>query len=772
MKRVYITVIAIISLATAIAQWQGSLPASVQLFLNDSKEQHFTPSTLLNGVNESMLTPYAPPYIQDGVEMVDAFIDIANPGVIESLKTHGVIVNCEFDGFVTAQIPVSMLETVSNINGVTDVEISKIMEFCTDSTLSVTHAGQVLNGMQYGLPQAYDGTGVIIGVIDTGFDYQHLTYKQADNDSITRIVRVYDPEDTTGHPAIVGTSTLRGSIFMGEQIDTLTTDALGATHGTHTSSIAAGKHVDCYSGMAPGSEIVLCSSRTLNVGISETQVANCIKYIFAYADSVGKPCVISVSVSTSNGPHDGKDKISKAVAQNVGPGRIFVVSAGNTGSSSVYCYGPSTLYKPFNMLIGFDYPDCDESYYYRYTWLDTWVRTKGARPIVKFHILDKIDKRIVWESQQINLTTTIDASEFSDFYEPDFSKDTVGYLYAMVALATGVGKYEIVSKINNLRSKASYYDPVQGKTCSRYQIGISVYPPKVMYPTQTDSCYIDSWICTSQGILSNYNSVVYMDSITEQGDTIPYPVSDYYAIPNNRCSIGTYAVSDSVISAGAYVARRSHYSLNEDRMIYDYTTSLHDAPKFSSFELEGYGPTGQALPTISAPGLFVIAAGSRYSYFNWNISQLDLVMRKNGFPWGAMTGTSMAAPTVAGIIAQWLQINPNLSPGDIKRIFAETAIKDEFTSGARFGPYGKIDAMAGAKYLLGINGDVEMMKGDLNNDGFVNITDVTLMINYLLTDDATGINLFAANINDDEFININDLTWLIDILLTQEDMDL
>ena len=132
----------------------------------------------------------------------------------------------------------------------------------------------------------------------------------------------------------------------------------------------------------------------------------------------------------------------------------------------------------------------------------------------------------------------------------------------------------------------------------------------------------------------------------------------------------------------------------------------------------------------------------------------------------------MAAPTVAGIIAQWLQINPNLSPGDIKRIFAETAIKDEFTSGARFGPYGKIDAMAGAKYLLGINGDVEMMKGDLNNDGFVNITDVTLMINYLLTDDATGINLFAANINDDEFININDLTWLIDILLTQEDMDL
>lgn len=767
MKRVYLTTIAIITLATAIAQWQGSLPASVKLFMNDRKENRFTTSALMKGVNETSLSPYAPPYIQDGVEMVDAFIDIANHGVIEALKAKGVIINCEFDDFVTAQIPVDLLETVSTMNGVVDVEISKMMEFCTDSTLRVTHAGEVLNGIQYGLPQAYDGTGVIVGVIDAGFDYQHLTYKQADNDSITRIVRVYDPENSTGHPAIVGTNTLRGSLFMGEQIDTLTTDAIG-THGTHTSSIAAGKNVEGYSGMAPGADIVLCTSRTLNIGISETQVANSIKYIYAYADSVGKPCVISVSVSTSNGSHDGKDRISKAVAQCVGPGRIFVVAAGNTGASNVYCSGPSTMDKPFSFLAGYSNNKTDDSYYYRYTWFDSWIRVKSVRPIIKFHILDKIDKRIVWESQPIDLSTTIDASEFSDFFEPDYTMDSVGYLYAMAAM-TSTGKYEVMSRINNLKSKGSYYDAAQDKMCGRYQIGVSIYPPKIMYPNQADSCFVDSWVCTSQGLVSNYNSVVYMDSITAEGDTVPNPVRDYYAYPNNRCSIGTYACSDSTISAGAYVARLSHYALNEDRMIYNYGTTLYNAPTFSSFEMEGWGPTGQVLPTISAPGQFVIAAGSRYSYFITNPSQLDLVMLKNGFPWGAMSGTSMAAPTVAGIIAQWLQINPNLSPSDIKHIFAETAIKDEFTSGVRFGPYGKIDALAGARYLLGISDDDEPKIGDLNNDGFVNIKDVTLLINYLLTDDASEINLNAADLSDDEFINIKDLTMLINLLLTQEE---
>ena len=168
--------------------------------------------------------------------MIDAFIEIENKAVIDRLRQNGIIVNCEFDGFVTAMIPMDRLSMISTIPGVIDVEISKMLDFCTDSTLRLTRAGEVLNGIDAGLPQAYDGSGVIIGIIDAGFDYQHEAFRTEDK-SRSRIVRVYDSENETGHTAIAGNETLPGSVFMGEQIDTLTTDCEG-THGTHTASIA------------------------------------------------------------------------------------------------------------------------------------------------------------------------------------------------------------------------------------------------------------------------------------------------------------------------------------------------------------------------------------------------------------------------------------------------------------------------------------------------------------------------------------------------------
>ena len=58
--------------------------------------------------------------------------------------------------------------------------------------------------------------------------------------------------------------------------------------------------------------------------------------------------------------------------------------------------------------------------------------------------------------------------------------------------------------------------------------------------------------------------------------------------------------------------------------------------------------------------------------------------------------------------------------------------------------------------------------GDLNHDGALTIKDVTLLINYLLTDDATGICTVCANVNGDDKISISDVTALINILLTSE----
>ena len=67
---------------------------------------------------------------------------------------------------------------------------------------------------------------------------------------------------------------------------------------------------------------------------------------------------------------------------------------------------------------------------------------------------------------------------------------------------------------------------------------------------------------------------------------------------------------------------------------------------------------------------------------------------------------------------------------------------------------------------LGMKAQSQVIRGDVNWDGFVTIDDVTVLINYLLTDDATGINVSNADINIDGQINITDVTVLINYLLT------
>lgn len=60
---------------------------------------------------------------------------------------------------------------------------------------------------------------------------------------------------------------------------------------------------------------------------------------------------------------------------------------------------------------------------------------------------------------------------------------------------------------------------------------------------------------------------------------------------------------------------------------------------------------------------------------------------------------------------------------------------------------------------------VTVVMGDVNGDGVVNIADVTKLIDYLLEEDATGLNLDAADMKEDGVINIADVTALIDYLL-------
>jgi len=63
-------------------------------------------------------------------------------------------------------------------------------------------------------------------------------------------------------------------------------------------------------------------------------------------------------------------------------------------------------------------------------------------------------------------------------------------------------------------------------------------------------------------------------------------------------------------------------------------------------------------------------------------------------------------------------------------------------------------------------GKSSFLRGDVNGDGQVKISDVTALINYLLSGDASAINLDAADCNQNGEIKIADVTALINYLLS------
>ena len=201
-----ITSVAVIMalLLTAInVQAQRILPLTVKQFLDEQAFTNHLPPPVRSTYHFSQ---FFPPRMIDGQEMVDAFIAVDDMSAIDKLQQAGVVVNCCFEGFVTAQIPVDDLIGICEMPCVRDIEISRKMTLCTDSTLNVTHAGQVLDGINNGLPQSYDGTGVIIATLDVGYDYQHLAFRRSDNPAVTRIKRVYSTTGQDTLPALTTTS--------------------------------------------------------------------------------------------------------------------------------------------------------------------------------------------------------------------------------------------------------------------------------------------------------------------------------------------------------------------------------------------------------------------------------------------------------------------------------------------------------------------------------------------------------------------------------------
>ena len=66
---------------------------------------------------------------------------------------------------------------------------------------------------------------------------------------------------------------------------------------------------------------------------------------------------------------------------------------------------------------------------------------------------------------------------------------------------------------------------------------------------------------------------------------------------------------------------------------------------------------------------------------------------------------------------------------------------------------------------------VEATDGDVNNDALVDVADVTATASYILGDEVDPFIFAAADINADGKINVTDIVLLVNIILTQDDND-
>ncbi|MGA9348455.1 MAG: S8 family peptidase [Anaerolineae bacterium] len=94
-----------------------------------------------------------------------------------------------------------------------------------------------------------------------------------------------------------------------------------------------------------------------------------------------------------------------------------------------------------------------------------------------------------------------------------------------------------------------------------------------------------------------------------------------------------------------------------------------DVPYFSA-----RGPTlaGDHKPDILAPGRKIISLYALNSYLDGALPG-RLMLSGLGRPYFRLTGTSMAAPVVSGVVALLLQKKPNLKPDQVKYILTKTA---------------------------------------------------------------------------------------------------
>lgn len=595
---------------------------------------------------------------------LSAFVKFNDASVIDSIKQLGVEVGTVAGNILTARIPVDAVDSVAALQGVDVIEAAQKVTLAMDSSRILTNVDKVQAG-QAPLTMPFLGKGVVVADIDAGLDFGHPDFYTSDRKTL-RLKRVWLQADTVGGtvPAKFG----YGKEFTTpEAILKKGTDLSSYAHSSHVLGIAAGADTtngNPYYGIAREADLVFTTFGSVDTGI-----ADAMKYVFNYADSVGEPAVINMSLGTQMGPHDGTSLRDQIADQLAGPGHIFVGSAGNDGLVDAHVSKSFTADND-TLLIGIAFA---ESLNMAGSGEMQFWGDEGKSFKIKVCTIDKTTLQPVYQSRAFNASRSYSGSVV--LQKP----------YDMAS-----GSFDIVTQTS----------PLNNRPTAHITLNLSDYKP---------------------------GKVIAIMVIGEPGTTVHGWANNNYCcfrkwnekmdLPDNKYQTGEIGgVGKNVITVGAYVTRPFVRTVSGDTLNNGGSAGwtqgfpLHDIAPFSN-----QGPTldGRMKPDISAPGSYIISALNSFSYSD--ASYVLMGKEKwNGrtYGYGAMQGTSMSAPQVAGIIATWLEANPTLTTEQIRETLKDTAIKDKYTGDVQNNTwgYGKIDAYAGLVYILKNFSSVEQVK--------------------------------------------------------------
>ena len=578
---------------------------------------------------------------------VSAIVELAEGHNPQELRAYGVSVNSSAGNILTVRIPVKRFAELAESGICKTIDVGRKMTTMMDNVRENLGIDRIHLGLN--LPQGFDGSGVVVGVIDIGFQYCHPSFYDSTG-TILRVKRVWNQKDSVG-TAPAGYD--YGSEYTTEaQMMAVFTDDSAQAHGTHVAGTAAGCGAPSgdgtkYKGIAPGADLVFVPTQ-----LTVATILDAIQYIYNYAHSVGKPCVINMSFGSLDGPHDGTSAEERYVAsfvQQHPDSLALVCSAGNNGNNNVHI---SKQFTTNDTMLTTQLSKETLSASDPESWVDFWCDGVFRLSLT---LIDPVS-----QTQE----------DFTGFF-------TTG-------VDTLIETYLITNSNDSLHCEFYLYQ--KDSYNQSYHATITVENESVVMSNKklilTVMCDTTATLHAWCGRFTFKHSNLVAESM--EGDA-QYTVG------------GFGANTDAVISVGSYVTRLG-YTTYDGIYHSPLDTVLGGISYFSS---KGPSRDGRVKPDICAPGEMTVAPYNRYTNPSIGYAIYDTIHWNGQIEhYGTMAGTSMSSPVMTGVVALWMQNNPSLRTDSLREIVHSTARNDQFTGQLANNPSnvwgsGKVNAFGG-----------------------------------------------------------------------------